>query len=215
LIENLERISQEDDLQKAVVCLQGGGIVAIPTETSYGLAVDPFNERALQSLFRLKRRELNKPILVLVNNVSKLDVIVSAIPVGYKFLMNRFWPGPLTLIFPGRKVLSPLLTGGTGTVGVRISSHPIATKLCDLWGGPITATSANISGSSPANSAEEIHMIFGTSIDCIVDGGKSPGGVCSTIVGIQNKGLKLIREGRIDFPLILQAFKSFEHNNLY
>jgi L-threonylcarbamoyladenylate synthase len=215
LIENFERIPQKGDLQRAVACLQGGGIVAIPTETSYGLAVDPFNERALRSLFLLKRRELHKPILVLVNNVSQLDMIVAAVPVEYKSLMDTFWPGPLTLIFPGRQDLSPLLTGGTGTVGVRISSHPIAAKLCDLWGGPITATSANISGSSPANSAEEIHTIFASHIDCILDGGKSPGGICSTIVGIQNKSLKLMRAGKIEFPSVQQAFKSYDHNDSY
>jgi L-threonylcarbamoyladenylate synthase len=192
-------------LTRAVICLQQGGIVAFPTETYYGLAVDPFNEKALQALFRLKQRDLQKPILVLINEVGQLEKIADSVPVSYQPLMSKFWPGPLTLIFPGCKNLSPLLTGGTGTIGVRISSNSIANKLCQMWSNPITATSANISGMAPAISAYDVDTIFGSQVDCIIDGGFAPVSRCSTIVGIRHGRLQLFREGQVDFSLILQS----------
>ena len=194
-----------DELAQAVTCLQGGGIVAFPTETYYGLAVDPFNEKALRALFRLKARDIQKPILVLISSTGQLEEIVDSIPELYQPLMKDFWPGPLTLIFPGRKNLSPLLTGGTGTIGIRISSNTIAAELCRRWGQPITATSANISGMTPAACAEDAKEIFGSAIDCIVDGGRTPARRCSTIVGIRQSRLQLFREGQVGFPLILQS----------
>ena len=194
-----------DLLESAVDCLRQGGIVAFPTETYYGLAVDPYNDRALKALFRLKERDFQKPILVLISEMGQLGEIVASVPGLYQPLMKNFWPGPLTLIFPGHKNLSPLLTGGTGTVGVRISSHRIATGFCQKWGKPITATSANISGMEPAKSADQVRAIFGSQIDCIIDGGFTPAGRCSTIVGIRDGCLQLFREGQMEFPLILQS----------
>ncbi len=194
-----------DSLSKAVTCLQGGGIVAFPTETYYGLAVDPFNEKALRALFCLKARDIQKPILVLISSTGQLAEVVDSIPELYQPLMKDFWPGPLTLIFPGRKNLSPLLTGGTGTIGIRISSNTIAAELCRRWGQPITATSANISGMTPAICADDVKAIFGSEVDCIVDGGRSPARRCSTIVGIRQSRLQLFREGQVGFPMILQS----------
>ena len=192
-------------LDRAVSCLKDGGIVAFPTETSYGLAVDPFNEESLRALFRLKDRDIQKPILVLIGEMGQLGKLAESIPDLYYPLMRDFWPGPLTLIFPGRKNLPPLLTGGTGTIGVRISSNAIAAELCRRWGRPLTATSANISGSPPATCAADVKVFFGSKVDCLVDGGSTPAGPCSTIVGIRRNSLQLFREGRVDFPSILQA----------
>lgn len=212
LVDTKEQESEDESLLQAVACLQRGGIVAIPTETYYGLAVDPFNEEALRMLFCLKMRELHKPILVLMSEISQLSLIANFVPNTYQPLMEKFWPGPLTLIFPGCEKLSSLLTGGTDTVGIRISSNRLATQLCRMWGGPITATSANISGKVPARSADEVKLIFGAYIDCIIDGGTTPGGACSTVVGIHDDRLTLLREGQIDFPSILKAFEMFKNN---
>ncbi len=197
---------------QAAECLQCGGIVAIPTETFYGLAVDPFNEKALQALFRLKRREATKAILVLISDIEKLSLVAGFVPTVYKSLVERFWPGPLTLIFPGAKNLSSLLTGGTGNIGVRISANAIATQLCRVWGKPITATSANISGKLPAQSAHEVKEMFGSSVDIIIDGGITPGEASSTVVGIREGHVELIREGQIDFRLIQQTVDSYEYH---
>jgi L-threonylcarbamoyladenylate synthase len=199
-----------ETLERAIVTLQKGGIVAFPTETYYGLAVDPFNEKALKALFRLKERELHKPILVLISDMTQLQEIVDFVPEIYRPIMEKFWPGPLTLIFPGRKNLSPLLTGGTGTVGVRISSHALATRFCKKWGKPLTATSANISGMIPAKHADEISAMFDSQLDWIIDGGETPAKRCSTVLGMYEKGLRLIREGQVEYKLILQSLKPSE-----
>ncbi len=195
------------DLNRAVSVLNGGGVVAFPTETYYGLAIDPLNPLALNHLFSLKQREISKPILTLVDDRESLFSLVQDIPIIYEPLMQRFWPGPLTLIFQARVNLPSLLTAGTSTIGVRQSSHPFARQLLRAFGRPLTATSANISGHAAAVDAYEVKAQFGSKIDMVFDGGRTPGIVGSTIVGLERDRLKLIRRGGISFQDILQACK--------
>jgi L-threonylcarbamoyladenylate synthase len=195
------------DLNRAVAVLKGGGVVAFPTETYYGLAVDPFNPLALNHLFSLKQRNISKPILTLVDDRESLSTLVQEIPKLYEPLMNEFWPGPLTLIFRARVNLPSLLTAGTATIGVRQSSHPFARQLLRAFGRPLTATSANISGRAAAVDAYEVKAQFGSKIDMVFDGGKTPGIIGSTIIGLEGERLKLIREGVIPFNDILGACK--------
>jgi len=193
------------DLNRAVAVLSSGGVVAFPTETYYGLAVDPFNPLALNHLFALKQRDINKPILTLVDDRESLLTLVQSVPAQYTALMDKFWPGPLTLIFPARLNLPTLLTAGTSTIGVRQSSHPFARQLLRAFGKPITATSANISGRSAAVDAFEVKAQFGSKIDLIFDGGKTPGTGGSSIIRLEGDKLKLIREGIIPFAEILKV----------
>lgn len=188
----------DEEIGRAARVLVDAGLVAFPTETCYGLAVDPFNERALNKLFQIKNRPLDKPVLLLINEISLIGTLAAQIPGIYRQLIEKYWPGPLTLIFPARPELSPLLTGGTGTVGVRISPHPIAQQLIRAFGGAITATSANISGYPPARSAEEVRCQFGDKIDVILDGGIAQEHQCSTIVSIAESKLTLVRAGVLD-----------------
>ncbi|MDD5758112.1 MAG: L-threonylcarbamoyladenylate synthase [Desulfobulbaceae bacterium] len=190
------------DLQQALLVLKQGGVVAFPTETYYGLAVDPFNCQAVERLFRLKRRSAIKPILVLIDDQVRLSSLVAEIPPQFHPLMDRFWPGPLTLIFPAKAGISPSLTADTGTVGVRISSHPVAAHLCALAGGAITATSANLSGRMPAASEFEVLAQFGSRLDWLVKAGPTSGGAASTIVATDGSGLGLVRAGVIQFSKI-------------
>lgn len=164
--------------------LHQGGIVALPTETYYGLAVDPFNHSALEKLFALKGREEQKPILVLIEDVSMLLSLTPAVSPPCELLIEHFWPGPLTLVFQALPHLSPLLTGGTGTVGVRMSPHPYAETLGRLWQKPFTATSGNISGHPPAKNRAELEAMFGNDIDYILDGGETEAQLCSTVVSV-------------------------------
>jgi len=196
------------DLNRAVDVLNRGGVVAFPTETYYGLAVDPLNPLALNHLFILKQRGISKPILTLVDNRESLSCLVQEIPPLYEPIMNEFWPGPLTLIFPARVDLPLLLTAGTSTIGVRQSSHPFARQLLRAFGRPITATSANISGRAAAVDAYEVRSQFGSKLDMIFDGGRTPGVAGSTIIGFEGDKLKLIREGVIAFKDIQQVFKN-------
>lgn len=187
------------DLNSALLVLKQGGVVAFPTETYYGLAVDPFNSQALERLFQLKRRPAAKPVLVLIDKQERLSDLAAEIPPQFQSLMDRFWPGPLTLIFPAQPNLSHTLTADTGTVGVRISSHPLALAFCALAGGAITATSANLSGVTPAANEQEVLTQFGSRLDWLLKAGPTPGGQASTIVATHGSGLRLVREGVIPF----------------
>ncbi len=182
-------------VEEAAAIILAGGIVAFPTETYYGLAVDPFNRRALDRLFALKQRSLSKPVLTIIENQAQLSTICTGIPPCFTSLMARFWPGPLTLIFNARPELPIRITAASGTIGARISSHPLAHSLVRAAGRPITATSANISGQPPALSAGRLRKIFGGGLDYILDGGSTPGGLGSTIIGCQGDELCLLRSG--------------------
>lgn len=198
------------DLNRAVAVLNGGGVVAFPTETYYGLAVDPLNPLALNHLFSLKQRDISKPILTLVDDRASLSSLAQDIPIIYEPLMKEFWPGPLTLIFQARLNLPTLLTAGTSTIGVRHSSHPFARQLLRAFGRPLTATSANISGYAAAVDAYEVKTQFGSKIDVVFDGGRTPGTVGSTIIGLEGDRLKLIREGVIPYRDILRVSQKLE-----
>ncbi|WP_339133637.1 MAG: L-threonylcarbamoyladenylate synthase [Candidatus Electrothrix sp. GW3-4] len=187
-------------LSEAARLLRQGGLIAFPTETYYGLGVDPFNAEALQRLFAVKQRQPDKAVLLLVAGQEQVSQLAAEIPAVLQKLMNHFWPGPLTLVFPGQASLPFLLTGGTGTVGIRQSPHPLAACLLSAFDCPITATSANRSGAPPATTAAEIQKSFGSAIDLILDGGTTPGGAGSTLVGCdQEQQVHCLRAGQVPF----------------
>lgn len=185
-------------IELAVEHLQQGRIVAFPTETYYGLGVDPENEAAVEKLFKLKNRPLEKPLLLIVADLEQLHNFAASVPEEFYPLIEQHWPGPLTLIFPAFASVNRRITAGTGTVGMRISPHPVAEKLVRTFGRAITATSANIFGMAPAETAGEVYSIFGEQVDYIVDGGKTLAGSCSTVVGMSATGLQVLRAGKID-----------------
>jgi L-threonylcarbamoyladenylate synthase len=174
-----------------------GGLVAFPTETYYGLAADPFSDEALGRLFAIKGRPPVKPVLTLIDSVAQLPRLALEIPAIFQPLMDKFWPGPLTLIFKAQPELSSLLTGGSATIGVRISSHPLAQQLASCAGGVITATSANLSGRSPAINAREVAAQLRDGLDLILDGGETAGGKPSTILAMEAGRPVLLREGMV------------------
>jgi L-threonylcarbamoyladenylate synthase len=194
--------ANKQSLAHAANLLRSGGVVAFPTETYYGLAVDPFNRQALERLFRVKRRPHQLPILVLVAGVDHLPLLTGEVPELYHRLIECFWPGPLTLVCPALPSLSPQLTGNTGTIGVRQSPNETAAALITAFGGPVTATSANLTGFPAAVSASEVARMFDSEIDLIVDGGTTPGGSGSTLVGIERGVLVCIRKGKIGFSAV-------------
>ena len=192
----------EEAIAKACAVLRAGGVVAFPTETYYGLAVDPFNQAALSRLFALKGRAGDKPVLLIVDNPSQLSTLVAEIPPPFPLLMERFWPGPLTLVFPGAPSLPGMLTGHRGTIGVRVSSHPVARQLVRAFGRPLTATSANFSGHPAAVAASGVLEQLGPEVDAVLDGGVTPGGQGSTLLGYQEGKVCLLRAGVIPFAEI-------------
>ena len=189
-------------LRRAAEIVRGGGVVAFPTETYYGLAVDPFQPAALERLFAVKRRPADLPILVLVSGPEQLGLLAAGVPSLFTPLMRSFWPGPLTLVCPARADLPTRLTGNTGTVGVRRSPLAAANQLIAACGGPLTATSANLSGQSPAVTAAEAFALFGDSVDLVLDGGATPGGQGSTLVGVRAGRLCCLRAGVVPFAAV-------------
>ncbi len=196
----------EDVFFKAAQLLRQGGLLAFSTETYYGLGVDPFNTKALQRLFAVKQRATEKPVLVLVADQAQVPLVAAQVPEALQQLMQQFWPGPLTFVCPARPELPNLLTGGTGTIGVRQSPDPTTKRLLAAFAGPITATSANCSGQPAAVTAAEVEAIFGKQIDLIINGGTTPGGLGSTLIGCDPQGkLHCFREGRISWSLVTKS----------
>ncbi|WP_417912137.1 L-threonylcarbamoyladenylate synthase [Candidatus Electronema sp. TJ] len=186
-----------ESAQEAARLLRQGRLIAFPTETYYGLGVDPFNSEALQRIFAVKRRTEDKPVLLLVADPSQVPLLAEDVPDVLRQLMGCCWPGPLTLVFPAKKNLPQLLTGGSGTVGIRQSPDATARLLLTAFGGPVTATSANRSGQPAAVTAVEVEAAFGAEIDLILDGGRTPGGAGSTLIGWNGQELRCFREGRV------------------
>ncbi len=194
------------DLEQAVKALKKGEVVAYPTETFYGLAVDSQNEKAIAVLYHLKKRDPHKPISLIVPDVESITTLVSSFPKVYHKLIKRFWPGPLTLIFPASESIPKILTGVDETVAIRVSSHPVAKSLCCAWGAALTATSANLSGIPPCNDASEVEKNWGKQVSCVLDGGTTIGGKGSTIIHCTDteKTCYIIREGVVDVSEIQQ-----------
>lgn len=192
-------------LVEAARIIRAGGLVAFPTETFYGLAADPFNKEALARLFFAKQRSLQKAVLLLVKDRWQLTDLVNQIPDVYEGLIEKFWPGPLTLIFPARPHLPTLLTARSGTVGVRMSSHPLAGKLLEAAGSPLTATSANLSGQPSLSSSDQVMGQLAGRIDAVLDGGDTPGAGSSTIVRLVAGKLSVVRQGVLPFADIRAA----------
>ena len=172
------------------------GLIALPTESFYGLAVAPFDEQALARLWQVKGRSEGKPILVLIGDRSQLEPFVRSIPPAATVLMNAFWPGPLTIVFAAALGLSDALTAGTGSVGIRLSAwQPLVDLVRRV--GPVSGTSANREGVPPPRTAEEVQHSLGDALDLIIDAGPTPGGQPSTVIDVRGP-IRMIREGSIE-----------------
>lgn len=189
--------------EEASAVFASSGIIAYPTETFYGLCVNPFDLVAIKKLFALKGRPPEKPITLIVRDRVMLDRVASGITPLAERLMERFWPGPLTIIFNARADVPAELTGGTGTLGVRVSANPVATRLSSLLDSPITATSANPTDKDAPTTPQGVIAYFDGEIDMLIDGGRLAGKKGSTIVDGRGGSLVLIREGEIPAELIL------------
>lgn len=192
--------SSAEILARAIKILRNGGIVAYPTESFYALGVLATNEEALNDLFLLKKRPPEKPLPLIVGDLFTLAAIVKTVPERALDLMDRFWPGPLTIVFEAADGMPNLLTAGSGKVAVRIPGESAALDLARAAGFPITATSANISAEPPADTPDMVLGYFGDKVALIIDGGRTPGGKPSTIVDATVDPVKVLREG----SLILQ-----------
>jgi L-threonylcarbamoyladenylate synthase len=184
----------ERALKKAAEVIKKGGVVVYPTETFYGIGADATNERAVKKVFQIKKRAEHMPILLIIGNEEMLSSVVKEVPESAFKLIRRFWPGPLTIIFRAKEDVIPALHSSTGKIGVRLSGNYTARQLSILSGVPITGTSANISGSLPCKTAQEVmDQLHG--VDLILDAGVVYSELATTVVDVTEKPFKIIRKG--------------------
>lgn len=187
--------SLKSGLNEVVRIIAEGGIVAFPTESFYGLGVDATNPHAIKRLFKIKKRDPDLPILILISSLRELPKYAISIPSEAKRMGKKFWPGGLTMIFQSSPLLPSVLTAGKGKVGIRISSHPLAHALTRALNVPITGTSANISGRPPCIIADQVVKCFGEDLDLVLDGGRTQGKYPSTMLDVTVDPPSIIRKG--------------------
>jgi len=190
-------------IPKALEILRMGGLVAFPTDTVYGIGALAFDEKAVESIYAAKERPVEKAIPVLIGDQADLSKVAEDIPLLATKLIARFWPGPLTVLFPKKSSL-PAVVSATSTVGVRVPDHLVARNLLQL-AGPMAVTSANISSQPSPVTADEVYKQLGGRLALIIDGGKTPGGVPSTLVDCTGDEIQILRDGPISKVQLLNA----------
>jgi len=200
LVDRLFHVEPEnpdvDVIEHAMFTLLEGGIVAVPTDTVYGIAVDATNAEAVERLYRLKGRNRQKAMAILVHNAEMLSRLVTRFPEKVEELMEEFWPGSLTMIFP--KPAGALAgVSASKTIGVRIPDHNTTLALISMIARPLATTSANLAGQPAATTIEEVINTFGDSLDCLIDSGPAPGLVASTVLSVAETPYKILREGAV------------------
>ena len=193
------------DPQEAIAALRAGRLVALPTETVYGLAGDARRADAVRSIFAAKGRPADHPLIVHVADAGAAEALAARWPSTARRLAQAFWPGPLTMIVPKAAAVDPLVTGGQDSVGLRVPAHPLALAVLAGFAGPIAAPSANRFGRVSPTAAEHVLEEFPEHDLLVLDGGACPVGVESTIVDLTGETLRVLRPGRIRAQAIEQA----------
>ena len=186
-----------EDVNEAISLLKAGGIVAIPTETVYGLAGLATDENAIQNIFKVKQRPSSNPLILHIDSLEKIQPYVSEFPMIFKQLANEFCPGPLTFLMPKSGLVSDLITAGNARVAVRIPNHPITLRLLQLLDKPVAAPSANLYGKLSPTLASHVLEQLGGKIPYILDGKECAKGIESTIIGIEKNEVVIYRLGSI------------------
>jgi L-threonylcarbamoyladenylate synthase len=195
---------QNDAIEEAATWILDGGVVALATDTLYGLAVDPFNRAAVARLFAVKGREAGRALPLIAADVAQIATHLGPLTPVAARLGAQYWPGPVTLAVRAPRALPLEVTGGGSTVGVRVPNAAVARAVCAACGRPITATSANLSGHRPAAHPDEVEASLGARVDFLLDTGPSPGGPASTIVDATIDPPMLVRAGAVAWTEIEQ-----------
>lgn len=201
------------DISKAVRILNAEELVAIPTETVYGLAGNIFSEKAIKGIFETKKRPFFNPLIVHIPSVEDLPTIVSFIPEKAQQLADAFWPGPLTLVLPKQSSIPDLITAGKDTVAVRIPNHPVALELLQQLDFPLAAPSANPFGSISPTTAQHVNDYFENDIQMVLDGGACQRGIESTIIGFEGNEPIIYRLGSTSIEAIEAVVGPIEIKN--
>jgi len=191
-----------EPVDRALDILRGGGVVAIPTETVYGLAADASNEAAVRRIFEIKRRPADHPLIVHIASAAGLEQWAASVSRDAALLADDCWPGPLTLLLPRAASVLNVVTGGRSSVGLRVPAHPLTLELLTRFGGGLAAPSANRYGKVSPTTAAHVHDDLGPDVDFILDGGACPIGVESTIVDCTVSPPQILRPGGIPNEVI-------------
>lgn len=193
---------QRDAIEEAAKWILAGRVVAIPTDTLYGLAADPFSAAAIDALFAAKDRPAERAVPLIASDRAQVESSIGALSPIAARLADRAWPGPLTLVVAAPRTLASGVTGGTGTVGVRVPNHDVARAIARIAARPITATSANVSGEPATDDADCVERTLGDRIEMLIDVGRTAGGPPSTIVDVTGDTPRLVRAGAIPWDEI-------------
>ena len=197
-----------DRLKEPAKIIKEGGVVIFPTETVYGIGTNGFNEESIRKIYEIKKRDFNKPISLLVSDMNMVEKVAKDISdLEYK-LMEKFFPGPLTIILNKKKEVPDILTANGNTVGIRMPSGIVARKLIEYAGVPIATPSANISGRPSGTNVNDIKRDFEGKVDATIDNGESKLGIASTIVKVVENKVNILREGSIKKEEILEFVKN-------
>lgn len=183
------------DILKAANIIRSKGLVIIPTQCLYGIGACALKDETVKKVFQLKQRPSDNPVLVLVPDSSFVNTLVTYVPKTAELLMNAFWPGGLTLLYQAAPDIPGYLTAGTGKIGIRVPSHPVAKALLDTLAFPISGTSANISGHPGCSRIDSLDPEIRAGADMILDAGILVGGSGSTIIDVTVSPIRIIREG--------------------
>ena len=194
-----------DIIQDAAAVIRRGGVIAFPTRCLYGLGADAFNPEAVDSIYKIKRRSVQKPILILIDEPQRLEGLATRISESAWAIAERFWPGRVTLVFDASAKVPETLTAGTGKIGIRLAGHPVAAALARAIQGPITGTSANLSNCPGCHQIEDLQPAVARQLDLIMDAGPLKGGRGSTVVDVTGETPLVLREGVISKTEIMAA----------
>ena len=184
-------------IARAAELIGKGQVVAIPTDTFYGLAANPFDSAAVERVFAIKGRAQNLPLLLLIDSVEMARELAGELPPQFHRLAERFWPGPLTIVVKASAKVPARVTGESGRIGLRLPAAAIPRTLVQRLGVPVTGTSANRTGEKECSSAQEVERRLGTSVPLILDGGISSAARTSTVVSVRTDFWEVLREGAI------------------
>jgi L-threonylcarbamoyladenylate synthase len=195
-------------LARAAETIWAGGVVAFPTDTLYGLAIDPRRAAAVDALYRIKGRDTSRPIPVIAASEAQVEACVGRLSDLARRLADRHWPGPLTLVVEATPVLAAALHSASGRVAVRVPAHAVAQALPALVGYVVTSTSANPSGAAAPATADDVADRLGSAVDLLLDGGPAPGGPPSTVIDATGAEPLLVRAGAVAWERVLESVHS-------
>ncbi len=190
-------------IKEAAAVIKQGGVIVFPTRCLYGLGADAMNTDAVERIIEIKQRPQDNPILVLIDSDNQLEMLVEKIPPAADAIMEAFWPGRVTLVFDARDTLPDSLNAQSGKIGVRLPGHPVAAAMVRQVKGPLTGTSANLSGRPGCYRLPDLDPQIAGQVDLVLDAGTLQGGVGSTVVDVTEEPPRILREGEVTASQIL------------